>query len=311
MPAFEIRLFGKFCALREGQAVNGLEAIKVQELLCYLLIHRDRAHSRENLASLLWGDHSTSQSKKYLRQTLWQLQAALDPPSAPGSGRLLLVDSEWVRLNPDADLWLDIAVFDEAVSLANGTRGSELEGPRARGLQRAVELYTGDLLDGCYQDWCLNERERLLEAYLASLEKLVSYCEKHGFYDAGLAYGGLVVRSDCARESAHRQLMRLLYLSGNRTAALRQYERCVAALDREFGVRPGKLTVELYEQIRADRAADISRDGGEEALPQGRNVHPIPDVLDRLRQLHTLLVDAQRQLQHDIGVVERALGAEP
>ena len=32
---------------------------------------------------------------------------------------------------------------------------------RARSLEDAVSLYQGDLLEGCYEDWCIYERERL------------------------------------------------------------------------------------------------------------------------------------------------------
>ena len=39
-------------------------------------------------------------------------------------------------------------------------------------------VYRGDLLEGCYQDWCLFERERLQNAYLAMLDKLMVRC--HG-----------------------------------------------------------------------------------------------------------------------------------
>jgi DNA-binding SARP family transcriptional activator len=43
--------------------------------------------------------------------------------------------------------------------------------------------------------------------------------------------------------------MRLHQLAGNRTGALRQFERCRTALDEELGVGPGRLTRSLYEEI--------------------------------------------------------------
>src|SRR5690606_12515409 len=53
------------------------------------------------------------------------------------------------------------------------------------------------------------------------------------------------------REEAHRLLMRLLAESGQRSAALAQYEVCVRILDEELGVEPDDETVALYEQIAA------------------------------------------------------------
>src|SRR4051794_28608068 len=77
MSGINICLFGRFCVKRNEQVLHGLDARKVQELFTYLLLHRGRPQSREGLAGLLWGDHSTTQSRKNLRQALWQLQAAL------------------------------------------------------------------------------------------------------------------------------------------------------------------------------------------------------------------------------------------
>ena len=92
MSSLHISLFGKLRVRLDGRVLVGFEASKVQELLCYLLLHRDPPHPRETLAGLLWGEAATAQSKKYLRQTLWRLQSALDSQVEQGSDRLLLVE---------------------------------------------------------------------------------------------------------------------------------------------------------------------------------------------------------------------------
>ena len=53
MSGMKIHLFGKFCVSRDEQPVQGFDALKEQELLSYLLINRNRPHSREILAGLL------------------------------------------------------------------------------------------------------------------------------------------------------------------------------------------------------------------------------------------------------------------
>jgi len=72
----------------DSNSLAGLTAGKPLELLCYLLLQRAWFHSREALASLLWGDFTTAQSTKYLRQMLWQLQTIF---SDVGSRDLLVV----------------------------------------------------------------------------------------------------------------------------------------------------------------------------------------------------------------------------
>ena len=85
--------------------------------------------------------------------------------------------------------------------------------------------------------------------------QVLGYCVAHQDYEAGQFYGGLLLQQDRAHERTHRQLMRLHYRAGDRTAALRQHERCRAALREELGVEPDRRTAALCEQIRADRLA--------------------------------------------------------
>ncbi len=307
MNALRIGLFGKFDVCCNGEPIEGLEGRKVQELLAFLLLQRSRAHSREYLAEMLWGQRAPAQSRKYLRQTLWQVHSALAAHGQDaGNESPLLVDDEWVSFNQRCELWLDVAVFEAAYDHAQGIAGSDLDGERAGGLRQAVQLYSGDLLQGCYEDWCLFERERLQNMYLGMLDKLVVFCEVNGEYEEGLAFGSQVLRVDRARERTHRQMMRLYCLARNRTDALRQYERCVEALREELDVMPSRRTLDLVERIRAG-----SLEGVAPGVLPTNGASPdrtLPDVLTRLQQLQMLLSDMQQELQQNIDAVETALG---
>lgn len=310
MQKLSVTLFGKFGIRRDGRALSGFDSCKAQELFCYLLLHRERPHSRETLAGLLWGDIPTSQSKKYLRQALWQLQTALECSAESDEDRVLLVENEWVHVNSRACPWLDVAVFEQAFALSQGLPGERLDAQAAQALEVAVRLYEADLLEGWYQDWCLYERERLQNIYLAMLDKLMSYCETQRSYELGLIYGAHIIRYDRARERTHRQMMRLQYLAGDRTSALRQYERCVAALDEELGVKPDKSTQALYEQIRLDKLSDKA--ASEIEIETGADPAPasLPEFLNRLKHLRAVLTDIQRQIQQDIRAVELTLNGD-
>ncbi|HYV11954.1 MAG TPA: BTAD domain-containing putative transcriptional regulator [Pyrinomonadaceae bacterium] len=277
--------------------LTGIEASKDQELLSYLLIHRDRPHSREALASLLWGDTSTEKSKKYLRQALWHLHAALNSDSE-NSSDVLMVDHDWLSLNPCSNLWTDVADFERAFSAAEGIPGRQLDAETARGLKDAVTLYNDDLLPGYYQDWILFERERLQNMYLLMLDKLIVYLQFRGEYEVAQGYGATILRYDPARERTHRQLMHLYSLGGDRTSALRQFERCAQALKQELGVKPERKTVELYERIKSDQ---IGYNEPAENLPRNSSSS---DILTRLKQLQTIVSGVQRRIQRDIKSIE-------
>ena len=292
MSLLSIQLFGKLAIQIDGHRINGFDSRKNQELLTYLLVYRDRPHTRESLAELLWQSSSTSQSKKYLRQALWQIQQLL--PIA----RLILTEPDWIRISPDVSYWLDVAEFERAYAQSEGVAGQHLDELAAISLDKAAALYRGDLLEGWYSDWCLYERERLQIMWLAMLDKLMSHCEATGQYEAGLSYGMRALRDDRAHERIHRQMMRLAYMAGDRTSALRQYERCVEALKEELGVGPGRLTVELHRRIQND-AIEI---GG---MPEPR----LPDLVatSRLDQLREILTQLHDHVSEDLDALDHAL----
>ena len=296
MPGLRFRLFGKFTAHHDAGLLTGLEATKDQELLSYLLIHRDRPHSREALAALLWGDTSTEKSKKYLRQALWHLHAALNSDQGNNS-EVLMVDHDWLSLNPCSNLWTDVADFERAFSAAEGVPGRQLDADKARGLKDAVTLYNEDLLPGYYQDWILFERERLQNMYLLMLDKLIVYLQFRGEYEVAQGYGATILRYDPARERTHRQLMHLYSLAGDRTSALRQFERCAQALKQELGVKPERKTVELYERIKSDQM-------GHNDFPENTHTSTSSDILTRLKQLQAIVSGVQRRIQRDIKSIE-------
>jgi len=318
MARFRVHLFGKFHLERDDQVVRSLEGCKSHELLSYLLLYRQRLHPREGLATLLWGNCTTAQSKKHLRQALWQIQAALgsEPdfnsevaansrPDEPIN--LLRIDAEWVRVNSEADLWLDVAVFEQAYSLAHGISGGELAGEISHRIEEAVSLYTGDLLEGCYQDWCLFERERLQNAYLGMLDKLMSYAADRHDYEAALDYGETILRYNRARERTHREMMLMHYLAGDRTAALQQYGRCVAILRDELGATPAHRTLELYEQILVDdlRERDLSSQLAVPLHTTGES--HLSTLLYHLQRLCSGLDEVQQQIRSEMTAISSIL----
>lgn len=309
MPTLNIYLFGKFRIRRDGQELEGLDARKVQELFCYLLLHRDHTLSREALASLLWPETTTTLSKKNLRQSLWQLQSALGSHNESAGERVLLVETEWIRLNPEVDCWLDVAALENAFQNVQKIPGQELDSQKAQILQDAVQLYHGPLLEGWYQDWCIYERERLQGMYLTLLDKLMGFCEASRDYETGLLYGTRIMCYDRARERTHRRMMRLHYLNGDRATALRQFDQCAAALEEELNADPSKGTIELYEQIRADRLDELKPASASSEISSEISEYILPGILSRLVQLQASLNDLQIHVGESIEVVEQAIAS--
>jgi DNA-binding SARP family transcriptional activator len=299
MTRLEIRLFGQIAIQQDGESLSGLSS-KATEVLCYLLLQRERGHAREALASLLWPDSPDQLAKKYLRQAIWRLQSKL------ASRDLLIMQAGWIRINPEAGLRLDVAEFEHAYYFHRDIPGLELTARQVQALEAAVVLYRGDLIEPWYQDWCVYERDRLQLIYLAMLEQLMAHCEARRYYARGVAYGQRILRYDPARECTHRILMRLYYQAGDRTAALRQYERCAVAMAQRFNVHPSHETVALFRQVRGDQPEGPAR---ESAMTTRSTAEHSGDLLAGLQasldHLQAALTGLQRQVQQQMAVVSQ------
>ena len=299
MPELQVRLFGNVSIQQNGRT-SSFPSGKALELFCYLLIHRDRAHTRETLSEVLWPGGRSTAAKKYLRQALWQLNRMVrfgSDRNGEGAELPLMIDSGWVRINPNASWWLDVNAFERVYAEVRETAGHDLSERQANALEDVLDLYRGDLLATWYQDWCIRERERLQLTYLAMLDQLMGYCEAQRRYAKGLGLGQVILRFDPARESTHCQLMRLHYLAGDRTSAIRQYERCASVMSQEFGVQPSAGTVALYEQIRADRVPGVPRQqftGA--AVAEPRENTTVADLRLRLDQIQASLLALHRSV---------------
>lgn len=226
MAALRIQLFGTVQVSHEGRSLDGRLIHTVQSLLAWLLLNRRKTHAREALAAQFWGDQSESRARSCLSTALWRLRQVLEPDGVP-RGTYLIAHPSVVGFNCDSDYWLDVAAFEEGVR---------------KGSEDAVACYTGDLLEGFYDDWALRERERLRILYLNCLGTLL---RRHSEYDAieqALECGRQILALDPLREDIHREVIRLHVRNGQRGLALQQYEACRAALQNELGVEPMEET---------------------------------------------------------------------
>jgi DNA-binding SARP family transcriptional activator len=298
MVTLTVRLFGRFDACSDGQPTTALNARRARELLSYLVLHRNHPQQREALAGLLWEDAPPGQSRKYLRQALWQIQTALHPCGEREGEHVLEVDPEWIQLNGGDRLKVDVTRFQEATSSCHGIPGPQLDDAGLQQLEEAVDLYRGGLLEGWYQDWCLFERERLQNDFLAALEKLVCSCEARCDSECGLAHARRMLAIDPACEQVHRHIMQLHVLAGNRTEALRAFQRCERVLMHEFGVRPSHQTSSLYESIREERAD--SHGTRSIATPPTLARDQLRAVMDLLERVQSAFAGIETRLRKDI-----------
>ena len=269
MTRLMISLLGPLQVALNGEPVTGFATDKARALLAYLAVEADRPHRRDALAGLLWPDQPQRKARQNLRQALSHLRQALG--DRDDAVPFLRVSRQTVQFNLESDHWLDVAAFTALAEACRRHRHRRLETclPCLRRMEKMAQLYRGDFLEqffladsDVFEEWALLEREWLRRQAVRVLSHLADYYERRGDYERGRYYAWRQVELEPWREEAHRQLMRLLALDGQRSAALAQYEACRRALAEELGIEPTAETVALYERI----SESAGRQVGESAI---------------------------------------------
>lgn len=236
-------------------------------LMAYLAV-AGGSHTREALVALLWPEMEPSRARAGLRRNLSLLQSAL-------GGEWLAAERESIGLDPHADLWVDVHAFHSLLGAwqEHGHRAEETCPQCLEDLAKAVELYRGDFLAGfslgdslAYDDWQFFQSEGLRQELAGALERLVRGHSTLGSYASAVPYARRWVALDPLHEPAQRLLMQSYARSGQRAAALRQYEECARVLQEELDASPEEETVRLYRAIVERR---------EGPAPAGRAAEPV------------------------------------
>lgn len=241
----DIALLGPPQISLEGQplVLRPRNSARAKAVLFYLATS-GRPESRERLAGLLWSDWPDKKAREYLRGELFLLSGLRQDYLLEVDGRL--------SLNPQ-NCRIDLARFCELT-----------EDPQAtvEQLEEALRLWSGTFLEGIesaveagaalFVEWLEAQRSGWEGARRETLYRLAeTAANSHVRLDLGIAACGQLLADEPEREEVHRLKMRLLALAGQRTAALKQYDECTAALLNELGVPPSAETNALYDQIMA------------------------------------------------------------
>jgi DNA-binding SARP family transcriptional activator len=244
-PTTRIALFGALEITHGSAAALRPPTQRVLALLGYLIAYHGVPQGRDKLVDLLWPDLGSRQGRRLLSDALWRARRLLTLPGHDDTPTLAIV-GDTVTFRPTPETSVDLIEFERQLKLADTAAAGADEHLRA-----AAELYRGDFLEECYDDWALFERERLRERYLGALGRLLEHDQGRGAYDLALQSALRLTRADPLREETHRALMRIYHLLGRTDDALRAYQQCRTVLQAELGIEPDPATISLYEELAA------------------------------------------------------------
>ena len=201
-----------------------ITARKNQALLAALALAPSCSMMRGRIANLLWSDRGDDQARTSLRQAL----AALRKELGDVGTTLLSFGDERVRL--------DLARIEvDAIEFQRLAKGNDLESNRrAKALLRGKLLADLEIADPAFESWLAQERRRLDDMTVTLFDKL---CD-HETGSTLVELARRLVDLDPTREPSHRRLMLAYAQTGERAAALQQYELLRNLLREEFDTVP-------------------------------------------------------------------------
>lgn len=249
-PALDVRTLGTLQIFRDGVqlAPNVWRYARPRELLLYLLAHHD-GRTRDQIGLVFWPDASATQVKNNFHVMLHHVRKAI------GRADLIAFEDDRYRIAWELGVRFDARAFEESVRggliALRAARNDEATAAAAQRISEALELYHGDFLaDADAGDWHLEVRDRLrrlcVDAALALGER---HLKRNEFSEAIASFRRALV-GDELHEATHRRLMLALSRAGERSEALRQYERLARALRTDLEAEPERETTALYEQLR-------------------------------------------------------------
>jgi DNA-binding SARP family transcriptional activator len=227
-----LTLIGNFAFWRGTQE---LAIAPSSQRLLALLGLRDRPVGRVHVAGTLWPDCPTERSLADLRTTLWRVNQSTE--------HVIAATRTFLRL--DADIEVDVRNV-----VAFGRKLTEAETQSKTVDVNLVSLadLVGDLLPDWYDDWLQDEREQLRQTRLHALESLARVLSQSGRHADAIQAALAAIRLEPLRESAHRTLIEIHLVEGNRSEACRQFQRCRRLLREELGVEPSDSIRLLLER---------------------------------------------------------------
>jgi predicted ATPase/DNA-binding SARP family transcriptional activator len=270
--AVEVRLLGGFGLRVDGQPVpaGSWRLRKARDIVKILALAPGHRWHRDEVIEALWPERDTSSGLNNLHQALHIARRGLAGAGQDGSGRARLrVRDEWVTLCPDEELRVDVEEFEAAAAAAAGSADPEP-------MEAALLLYRGDLLpEDRYEEWALARRDELRGQRRALITGLAALREAAGDSRAAVGLLSPLVADDPADELAQRALIRAYALTGDRGAALRQYQALAATLRDTLAVPPDALTEQLYRDVLSGAVG--GRPPAGTAGPRRRQDTPSPE----------------------------------
>ncbi|MBM3260437.1 MAG: winged helix-turn-helix domain-containing protein [Candidatus Sericytochromatia bacterium] len=255
-PALLVRTLGGLAVFRDGMPIppRAWTRDKARQLLAVLAAHPGEVLPKSRLIDMLWPELDPEQADGTFRVVLNALQRILEPDRSPkAEPRFVVREGPGYRLAGPPDVAIDLTALGRLLDQVRAMRDDD---PALLPLLARLPAHApGVFLPEMVLDdpWCDRLRDRVEAALNAAGLRWARLSWQAGALDLAAAAAEFLVGRDPSLEEAWRLWMAVQARVGERSAALRTWDRCVTALDRELDQAPSDATEAMATAIRGGR----------------------------------------------------------
>ncbi len=220
---------------------------RIWALLAYLIYHRGKTVSSDELMSLLWSSDKSDNPAGAMKTALHRARALLDT-LYPGAGHnMLLYKNGGYSWNTDIPAVIDT---DEFEALLSDRQASDAESANeAARYSKALSLYVGDFLSmQSSETWVMPIQTYYRNLYVEALSRAMPILQKEGQLREAADFCRRAIQIDPYEEEFYRHLMRCLLALDQRADVVTVYEDMSKLLLSTFGVMPDQESRSLYRE---------------------------------------------------------------
>ncbi len=250
----DVHCFHRLEVFSDSRRLENWQNANAKSLFKLFIIRLREPIPKEVLIEYLWPECTIETSNNNLKVAIHGLRKILNHLlNQADSYPSIVFRYGCYELNSGIELHTDFEQFEQHWASARRLEKEINLLAAIRELKMAEGLYKGDFLeDEPYDDQTLIRRESLKDIYLLIMGKLADHSFDTADYEESIIYCQKIIARDHCREDAYRRLMRCYSRLGNRSRAIRWYEICRNAIQKELDTIPEHATIELYRLLSKD-----------------------------------------------------------
>ncbi len=245
-----INMFGEFSISYGDKTITDRmnRSKKTWTLLQYLIAHRDRDISKNELIDLLWPESEIDDPSNTLKTLLHRLRTTIETLNIDKTNQIIVSSGGTYSLNKSINYIVDTDVFEHLLQEAYSGKLS-LKDKLAK-LCEAVEFYKGDFLArNSLETWIVPISTYFRAKYMKAATDIVEIFMRQEKYSELVEFCQKVVTIDPFEERIHFALVKGLIETGKNKQAINHYNYVSELFYQNFSAALSPEFVQLYNDI--------------------------------------------------------------